>query len=136
TVPLIKAMGRGGWSVPINLSYNSQNWRQDPGGTWNLGRDVGYGHGWKLQAGSLTAFYNGWYNLDHLVFTDSTGAEYRLDQNNNGVWSSKESIYVWYDLPTATLHFRDGSFWRFGCWSGGTEEDTGTAYPTLIQDSN
>jgi chitinase len=28
TQPLLKPMGRGGWGVPINLSYNSQNWRQ------------------------------------------------------------------------------------------------------------
>ncbi len=29
TLPLLKGMGRGGWSVGISLSYNSQNWRQD-----------------------------------------------------------------------------------------------------------
>ena len=52
-MPLVKAMGHGGWSVGFNLTYNSQNWRQDPGGTWQLGEDVGYGYGWKLLAGSL-----------------------------------------------------------------------------------
>ena len=55
TMPLIKAMGRGGWGVGFNLTYNSQNWRQDPAGTWKLGQDVGYGFGWKMLAGSLTA---------------------------------------------------------------------------------
>ena len=29
TLPLVKAMGRNGWAVPIGLAYNSQNWRQD-----------------------------------------------------------------------------------------------------------
>ena len=48
SLPLLKAQGRAGWSVPFALSYNSQIWRQDPGGTWKLGRDVGYGLGWKL----------------------------------------------------------------------------------------
>ena len=45
TIPLLKVKGRG-WNVPFNLSYNSQNWRHDSGGTWNLGRDRGYGYGW------------------------------------------------------------------------------------------
>ncbi len=36
TVPLFKVNGRG-WTVPFNLTYNSQVWRQDPGGTWNFG---------------------------------------------------------------------------------------------------
>ncbi len=37
TIPLLKVKGRG-WNVPFNLSYNSQNWRHDSGGTWNLGQ--------------------------------------------------------------------------------------------------
>ncbi len=32
TIPLLTAMGRGGWSVPFALSYNSQIWRKDSGG--------------------------------------------------------------------------------------------------------
>jgi len=62
TLPLISAQSRGGWSVGFALSYNSQVWRQDSGGTWNYGRNVGYGFGWKLQAGSLTPVYAGWWN--------------------------------------------------------------------------
>ena len=42
SLPVFKVLGRGGWGVPFALSYNSQNWRQDPGGTWQLGRDIGY----------------------------------------------------------------------------------------------
>ena len=45
SLPLLKPVSRGGWGVTLKLSYNSQNWRQDPGGTWLLGRDVGYGSG-------------------------------------------------------------------------------------------
>jgi RHS repeat-associated protein len=136
SIPLLKAQGRGGWGVGFNLTYNSQNWRQDPGGTWQFGRDVGYGYGWKLQAGSLTPIYQGYFTLHHYLYVDATGAQYRLDQNNNGVWTSKESIYVSYDSSSGRLYFNDGSFWVFGSQSAGTEEDGGTFYPTLMQDSN
>src|SRR5271154_1090219 len=132
SVPLIKAMSRGGWGVGFNLSYNSQNWRQDPGGTWQRGRDIGYGYGWKLLAGSLTPVYSSYYDIDHYLFIDATGAEYRLNVNNSGVWSSQESIYVYYDSNAAILHFRDGSFWSMGCISAGNEQDAGTLYPTGI----
>ena len=36
-------MGRGSSSVTFALSYNSQMWRQDSGGIWLLGEDVGLG---------------------------------------------------------------------------------------------
>ncbi|MGI8745367.1 MAG: hypothetical protein ACR2NN_22890 [Bryobacteraceae bacterium] len=127
TQPLVKAQGRGGWGVGFHLSYNSQNWMSD-GNIWQEGRDVGYGFGWRLQAGSLRAVYQGWYSIHHYVFTDSTGAEYRLDLNSNGVWSSKESLYVWYDSNTQRLYFNDGSFWVFGATAAGTQQDAGTSY--------
>ena len=53
-----------------------------------------------------------------------------------GLWSSKESIYVWYDSNARRLYFRDGSFWVFDCVSSGTEPDGGTRYPTVMEDSN
>jgi hypothetical protein len=136
SIPLLSAQGRNGWSVPFSLSYNSQNWRHDGGGTWELGSDVGYGYGWRLMAGSLTAFYAGWLGVDHYQFVDASGAEYRLDQNSGGVWSSLESISVWFDSSANILHFRDGSFWVMGSISGGTEADAGTMYPSVIEDSN
>jgi len=34
------------------------------------------------------------------------------------------------------LYFRDGSSWVFGCTSAGTEQDAGTMYPTLMEDTN
>ncbi len=135
TTPILKAMGRGGRSVSFNLTYNSQNWRQDPGGTWQLGQDIGYGYGWKLQAGSLlpvnTASGIGGYS-----FTDATGAQYYLNQNSGGVWTSPTGIYVSYNATTNDLYFNDGSFWYMGCTSAGTEWDAGTMYPTLMEDSN
>jgi hypothetical protein len=141
TLPLLKAQGRGGWGVGFNLTYNSQNWRQDPGGTWNLGRDSGYGYGWKLQAGSLTPYWSDYWSIHHYVFTDATGAEYRLDVSSGGpyggTWTSKEGIYLSFDAPyTQRLYFPDGSFWKFASTAAATEPDAGTMYPTLMQDTN
>ncbi|HEY7338162.1 MAG TPA: DUF2341 domain-containing protein, partial [Bryobacteraceae bacterium] len=86
-------------------------------------------------AGSLTMELNG-QSIDHFLYTDSSGAEYRLDQNSGNVWGSKESIYVWFDANTNILHFRDGSFWYMGCVSAATESDSGVMYPTLMEDAN
>ena len=41
--------------------------------------DVGFGYGWRLLAGSITPYMYGYFGIYHYVFTDSTGAEYRLD---------------------------------------------------------
>lgn len=136
TVPLLKAQGRGGWGVPFNLTYNSQNWRKDSGGVWSLGHDIGYGFGWKLLAGSLTPYWTGNLTIDHYIFTDASGAEYRLNQQSGNVWTSTEGIYISYDWGSNRLHFNDGSFWVMGCTSAGTEQDAGTMYPTTMEDSN
>ncbi len=136
-LPLLTLKSRN-WSVPLSLAYNSQNWRLDrAGNVWSLGRDDGDGFGWKLQIGSLTPFYSSSWNVAYYEFQDANGTEYRLDQNNGGgLWTSKQSIYVTYDANAQTLHFNDGSYWVFGCTSGGTEPDAGTMYPTLLEDSN
>jgi len=134
--PLVKAISRG-WSVPIGISYNSQNWRLDTNGTpWKLGDDVGFGFGWKMQIGSLTAFYSSYLNVQFYEFSDASGAVYRLNQNSNGIWTSTENVYVTYDSNTQRLYFNDGSFWVLGCISAVTEQDAGAMYPTLLQDSN
>ena len=134
-LPLFSGQGRTGWSVPIGLSYNSQIWRRDGGTNWQLSGDVGYGLGWRMQVGSVTPYYVNWAGgVDHYVYTDSTGAEYRLDVNNGGAWSSTRGIYVWFDANTNILHFRDGMFWVMGCVSGGLEADAGTMYPTVVED--
>jgi hypothetical protein len=136
TLPLLRAQGRGGWGVTFALNYNSTNFRKDTAATWKLGRDLGYGFGWKFLAGSLAEYRSGWYTVDHYLFTDSTGAEYRLNQQSGGIWYSQEGIYVRYDPAKNQLYFPDGSFWEFNAVSSGAEEDAGTMYPTKMQDSN
>ena len=137
SIPLVKPMGRTGWTVPIGLSYNSQNWRSDGGYNWSLGVDNGYGYGWSLQIGSITPYFAGWASgVDHYVYTDRSGAQYRLDQNNGGIWSSLQGVYVWFDANWNQLHFADGKFWVMGCTSSGGEQDAGTMYPTILEDAN
>ena len=135
--PLVTAVSRG-LSVPIGLSYNSQNWRQDANGnTWQLAAATPGGYGWNAQAGSLQAYYSSATTVHHYEFMDATGAVYHLTHNSSGIWSSTtESAYVWYDSNYGVLHFRDGSYWVMGCTSAGTESDAGTFYPTVIEDSN
>ncbi len=135
TLPLLKAQGRGGWKVPVNLTYNSQNWRQDGATSWNLGEHAGYGYGWRVLVGSLTPVW-GASTIHHYTFTDSTGAEYVLGVNTSGVWTSTDTFYGSYDSNAGRLYFNDGSFWVFGSTSGGAEADAGVMYPTLLQDTN
>jgi hypothetical protein len=100
---LLKAQARGGWGATFSLSYNSQMWRKDAGGTWLLGRDVGYGIGWQLQAGALAPYYTDFWTLHHYNFTDSTGAVYRLMPQADGSWRSSEDTLVEYDPATGKL---------------------------------
>jgi RHS repeat-associated protein len=136
SIPLLKVLSRGGWSVAFALSYNSQIWRKDAAGTWWLGYDSGYGLGWMLQAGSIVPVWTSTSQIDHYLYTDSTGAEYSLATNTNGVWTGREGVYISFDTNTNRLYFNDGSFWVMGSQSSGSEPDAGTMYPTLIQDSN
>ena len=136
SVPLIKAQARGGWGATFALSYNSQVWRKDPNAIWKLGDDIGYGFGWRLLANSITPVWSDYTTLDHLVYTDATGAEYWLSVNTNGVWTSRQGVYVSYDYNAAKLYFPDGSFWFMGTQSGGNEQDAGTLYPSLLEDTN
>ena len=133
-LPLVKAQGRNGAAIPVGLVYNSQNWRQDSGVNWQLGSDVGFGFGWQMLVGSVVPYYAAYPSgVDHYVYTDSTGAQYRLDQNNgSNVWGSTQGIYVWFDATANILHFKDGSFWVMGCTSGGEEADAGTMYLSSI----
>lgn len=133
-VPLLKPVGRNGVSAPVALSYNSQNWRRDGSTTYKLGADVGYGFGWRLMAGSLTPIYSSPTTFLHYLFTDASGAEYKLDVNTGGVWSSKEGIYVAFNTSTNRLEFSDGSTWLMDCVAGANEQDSGTRYPTQMRD--
>ena len=119
---------------PVALSYNSQNWRRDGSTTFKLGADVGYGFGWRLMAGSLTPIYSSPTTFLHYLFTDASGAEYKLDVNTGGVWSSKEGIYVSFNTSTNRLEFSDGSTWLMDCVAGANEQDSGTRYPTQMRD--
>ncbi len=136
TLPLLTVQSRGGRKVGLGLSYNSQMWRQDSGGTWGYGADVGFGFGWRLMVGSIAAYWSDPYTIDHYVFTDSSGADYALRVNTNGIWTSTEGIYISYDPNGQKLSFPDGSVWTMGCVSGGSEPDIGWQYPTTLQDSN
>jgi hypothetical protein len=134
--PLIRPIGRGSWGVPLVLSYNSQMWREDSGGAWLLGQDVGYGMGWKLQAGSIVPVWSGPTVIAYYLYTDATGAEYSLSLNNGNVWTSIEGVYVSYDANANVLYSPDGSFWDMGCQSSAGEQDAGTLYPTQMEDTN
>ena len=59
-----------------------------------MGEDIGYGMGWKLQAGSITPVWASPTQFSHYIYTDATGAEYSLSLNNNNVWTSQEGVYV------------------------------------------
>src|ERR1035437_9367820 len=130
-IPLIQARGRGSAGAAFALSYNSQIWRQSGGTPSLLGRDLGFGLGWTLQAVSLLQVLNSYY-----VFTDSTGAQYKLDQNTSGVWTSREGTYAAYDSTTHRLYSPDGSFWAMTVQSAAGEPDAGTLYPSSMQDTN
>lgn len=137
TMPLLKAQARG-WGVGFSLNYNSQNWRQDPGGIWNLGRDVGFGYGWKLLAGTIRAFNSDYWTTHHITFTDATGAEYLLDvwDSTARTFKSRDGSYLTYAVDTGLMYFRDGTYWQFWARSDGAEQDAGTWYPTMMQDTN
>ena len=139
TTGLVKAQGRG-IAAAFGLSYNSQTWRKDGTGgsavTNKLGQDVGYGLGWRLMAGSITPYWSGPFTPAYYLFADSSGAEYRLDTNDNGIWRTKEGVYLSYDPAAKKLYFNDGTFWYMGAVSTGSEQDGGTWYPTLMQNTN
>jgi len=79
-LPLLKAKGRGGSVVTLGLSYNSQLWRQDPGGTWGYGVDVGFGFGWKLMVGSIAGYWSDPYTLDNSVLGKPLVRPVRLEE--------------------------------------------------------
>ena len=116
----------------VQFAELADRWRGDLGGR--------EGHGLRLRvesAGGITdSGVWGERLVHHWVFTDSSGANYRIDVNTNNVWTSKAAIYLAYDANARRLYFRDGSFWEFGCTSAATEQDAGTMYPTLMQDTN
>ena len=135
TLPLLNVRSRGGWNVPFSLTYNSQVWRYNSNASWVDGKDVGYGWGWKFLAGAITPIWNN-SQLDHYLFTDSTGAEYSLYTGTDGLYRSNEGIYLVYDSSANRIYMPDGSIWSMASISAAGEPDAGSYYPTLMQDSN
>ena len=41
--------------------------------------------------------------MDHYTFTDASGAQYRLNQNSSGIWTSNQSVYLTYNASTQTF---------------------------------
>lgn len=89
-----------------------------------------------MQLGSITPYYSSTWNLAFYEFRDATGAVYRLDQNNNGIWTSKDSTYVSFNAESDFLYFNDGTHWAMWNTSGGLEPDAGSIYPSYLEDSN
>jgi hypothetical protein len=88
-------------------------------------------------AGALTPYWVDGWTVHHYKFTAASGAEYRLDRNSGGVWTSSESgVYLEYDANTKRLYFQDGTFWLMGAESSEEEADAGTLYPTVAEDPN
>jgi hypothetical protein len=148
-LPLLKAQARGGWGVTFALNHDTQTWKKEGSKVWKYGLDVGYGYGWRLLAGRVMRYFSGTGQTSHVVFTDSTGTEYRLDRMVNpdgttsatatGYWAaSTDPFYGIFheDWNTYRMRFPDGSSWDFGSRSAGSEGDLGAAYPTRFSDSN
>ena len=120
----------------VRLGVQLQIWRQDSGGEWSFGTDVGYGFGWNLLAGSITPVWNpGGYTAAYYLYSDSTGAQYRLSVNTNNVWSSQESVYVYFDANANVLHFRDGSSGPSAAFQLRPKR-IGRHAPTVMEDTN
>jgi hypothetical protein len=133
TLPLIIAGGRG-VNVNILCSYNSQLWERDNPKVLSYGIDTGYGYGWRIQLGSIIPQYSSGKIAGYL-FINETCAEFPLSFSQ-GVWVSLQGLFISYDPSKRKLQFPDGTFWVMGCESASEEADTGTLYPTVIQDRN
>ncbi|MCC7340221.1 MAG: hypothetical protein IT170_03965, partial [Bryobacterales bacterium] len=135
-LPVLSALGRGGYAVPLALHYNSQNWMESSGVGAHYGRYQGAGYGWRLQFGAIRPVLLG-SNLSHYVYEDPTGTEYPLDIVSGTLWRSSQFAPVLeYDAATNRLWFKDGSFWQMDCVAASGEPDSNSRYPTLMQDTN
>jgi RHS repeat-associated protein len=87
-------------------------------------------------AGAIFPIYSDPYTFSHYIFIDSSGTEYKLNFNDGGVWRGAWGVHVRYDEAAHKVYFNDGSFWQMDCIPAWPEQDFGTRYPTLMQDSN
>ena len=133
TLPLFAAGGRG-INVQIQGFYNSQIWERDNPTVIAYGIDTGFGYGRHIQLGSIVRQYsNG--NIIGYTFINDTGAEFPFSLFR-GVWISTQGLYISFDQTKRKLQFSDGTFWVMGCESAYGEADSGTLYPTIIEDRN
>jgi hypothetical protein len=112
SIPLVTAMRRGGASISFALSYNSQLWRKETR-SWKLGDDIGFGFGWRLMAGSITPYHSAPWEIDHYLFIDASGAEYRLypddtpgrwiARGNEAQYRNGEPLYITYSSDERRL---------------------------------
>ncbi|WP_263385931.1 RHS repeat domain-containing protein [Granulicella arctica] len=133
SMSLLRAMSRS-CSVPVSLTYNSQIWKQGLAGSKSYGSDSCVGYAWRLHISSVIPETNG-TTASGFTFVDGSGAEYRMTQSGN-VWRSLNGHYVTWDPAQSTLWLANGSSMTFGSVAGPHEDDAGTMYPTLIQDTN
>ncbi len=131
-MPLVYAISRG-VTAKVVCSYNSQLWEENGANELAHGTDSGFGHGWRIQIGSLVPQTVG--KSDGYTYINDSGAEYPLSPLK-GRWVSLQGLYISYDPAEARLQFPDGTFWIMGCESAAGECDRGARYPTLIQDRN
>ena len=136
SIPVAAPQLRTAGAIPFSLPYNSQNWRRDNGTVTKLGGDIGFGWGWRMQAGSLTPVWQNANTFLYWIFTDPTGAEYRLDTYAGGKWPSKDGLYATYEPATDKLCFNDGSHWLMTVVSAANEADAGTRYSQWITHKN
>ena len=82
----------------------------------------------------------GWLGVAASKFYDwrtryGEGAEYSLTESAPAPFHA-EPEHVTYDASAEVLHFTDGSFWTMGSISASGEQDAGSLYPTVMEDSN
>jgi hypothetical protein len=58
---------------------------------------------------SITPYHrSNWSGVDHYAYTDGTGAQHRLEQNNGNVWSRSRRCTFWFDANAGVvLHAKD-----------------------------
>jgi hypothetical protein len=140
TMPMVAGQIRGGGKAPVSLSHNTQSWQKLGSTEWRVGKDTGYGFGWRMMLGSVTRVVDG-TNPTYYVFADSSGSEYKLNYQNGSRYYSAEGFQATFDdnpgasLPW-TMYFNDGSRWEFGCISASGEDDADVRYPTRVTDTN
>jgi RHS repeat-associated protein len=137
-IPLLPIQGRSSATSPtLSLVYNSQLWTWDGAGARLALVDAGYGPGWTLWLGAIYPVHVD-YQLNHFRYIDSSGATHRLYPVTPGSdqYMSRDSTYMLWDRVLNRLTFRDGTYWDFNYVASDGGPDSGTRYPTRIQDTN